>query len=111
MPSYKTRPVSRTPVEFDRHDFGCVDKKGRAIGCVIATNQVVFESIPPGDIGCYYGLEPGVWYRWCPHNTRNSETFGPTQDDHYCRTEEEREVKIKKYLADTQKRFKKMSIA
>lgn len=102
----KTKVAERINEGLEKHDFGFTDSKGRAIGCQIARQVVVFEEIPE-DSRSYYNLAPGTYYAWVGTSTRNGEAFGALQATHYCTTEAERFEQVEKYLKDAKKRAAK----
>lgn len=90
------------------HDFFLSDAKGRRIGARIWLAVATSVEIADDSRG-WSNLPPGVYFAWCPHATRNGNTYGATQEYRYCKTEDERAQAIAKYLADARKRAAKIA--
>ena len=104
----RTRKTYNPDITREHIDFGTLDSRGRKMGACIVRQTVTFE--PASDheqSGLFWSKEPGVYYAWWPHATRNGETYGALQGEKLCETPEEREQAIAKYLAGARKRASK----
>lgn len=101
-----TKVQSKVAIDegLERHDFGVVDTKGRAIGAHIrfqvreqveTTNGYGYEGVPGTYFCCYFSA------------TRGGAPYGATQSWNYFTTEKERIVAVEKYLKGAASRAKK----
>lgn len=90
------------------HDFGIKDDKGRSVGCVIWQYEIEFVPACEGEFGgVRYNIEPGQYFAWSKHATRDGVEYGAFQYPRYCRSDEARVGEIKSYLRSTLDRAKK----
>lgn len=94
----------------ESHDWGIVDRKGRALGAEVALATQVFEAAPEGHKDMFWHIEPGTYYTWIGQATRGGEPFGAGQSWNYCKTEEERFQAVQKYLKEASKRAQKWAV-
>jgi hypothetical protein len=87
------------------HAFDLRDQKGREVGANIVFHVYTFEPLADGDRGCYNTVEPGTYFSWQPHATRNGECYGPIQNWNLCKTEAERHMAVEKYLKSAKARM------
>lgn len=87
------------------YNFGIQDSKGREIGAIIKTYMTTRVEVP-GDSHGYLCHKKyiGTHFAYRVHATRNNEYYGATQQEVFCKTHEERQEKIEKYLRDAKKR-------
>jgi hypothetical protein len=94
-------------VQLQDYDFGIKDHKGRAVGANIKTSTCEFVWAPEDASWGHSGIEPGVYYHFVPHATRNGIRYGASQNDQWFKTPEERSKAIEKYLQSAKKRMAK----
>ena len=92
--------------EYKLVSLGYNDPRGRAMGARIFTGEVNFVPAPE-DARSWYNIEPGHYFAFEPHATRDGITYGPIQKLQYFKTEQERFVAIEKYLNSARKRAAK----
>lgn len=86
-------------------DFGVVDDKGRMIGYQIKLFDVEYVAFVEGDNYAYCNShQPGKYFAFYPHATRNGNTYGACQQKQEYSTKAEREEAIKKYIDSARKR-------
>jgi hypothetical protein len=87
------------------HNFGIQDAKGREIGAIITTYMTTRVEAPVDSCGVTCARKYiGTHFTYRVHATRNNKTYGATQYEVFCKTAEERQEKIEKYLRDARKR-------
>ena len=87
------------------YNFGIQDAKGREIGAIIKTYMTTRVEVPGDSCGMMCDKKYiGTHFAYRVHATRNNETYGATQYEVFCKTAEERQEKIEKYLRDARKR-------
>lgn len=86
-------------------DFGVVDYKNRKIGAIISYGEAEFVPVTD-DSGCGYRMEAGHYFTYCPHNTRNGQSYGSCNPTKYYKTEAERDAAVAQYLKAAVKRYK-----
>ena len=99
-----------TDIVKTTHNFGIQDEKGREIGAIITTFIVTRTQIddPENSWGCICDPKHiGTHIAYRAQATRNGKMFGASQQENWCETEQERNEKIEKYLADAKKRASK----
>jgi len=104
----RTMRQPATNVATQTFDFGCNDKRGRAMGAEITTYEVDFVEIVENCNGGFYTHVPGHYFAFNPHTTRNGNGYGPVQPDYYFTTVAERQSAIDKYLTNSKKRALKL---
>lgn len=87
-----------------QHNFGIKDAKGREIGAIIKTYMTTRVEIPRADGWLCKRKYIGTHFTYRVHATRNNEYYGAIQSEVFCKTAEERQEKIEKYLRDARKR-------
>jgi len=86
-------------------NFGIQDAKGREIGAIIKTYIATRVEIPDDSCGMMCDKKYiGTHFTYRVHATRNNQYYGATQYEVFCKTAEERQEKIEKYLRDARKR-------
>lgn len=95
------------PWDVSYYNFDLKDSKGRVIGARIQTKIVEYTAIEGTNLTAYWDIEPGVYFAFIPHATRNGEIYGPVQNERRFKTRLERENAIDKYLKDARKRASK----
>ena len=98
-----------TDIVKTTHNFGIQDEKGREIGAIITT-FLVTRILKDNQEDSGYICDPkhiGTHIAYRAQATRNGKQFGASQYENWCETEQERNEKIEKYLADAQKRASK----
>jgi hypothetical protein len=93
-------------------NFGINDSRGREIGAQIYTyeethTEISDEAAAASYSGYYTGVEPGLYFGFRPHATRNGSTYGALQHGARFATVAERDAAIEKYLAGARKRAAK----
>ena len=100
-----------TNIVKTHHNFGIKDAKGREIGAKITT-FLVTRTMRDNQEDSWYICDPkklGTHIAYRAQATRDGKSFGASQYENWCATEEERNQKIEKYLADAKKRASKKS--
>jgi hypothetical protein len=97
-----TEKHQKSYVDFPRHK----DAKGRVIGADIHRFLATFTQ-KSEDARNGYRHEPGTFFGFRPHATRNGLPYGASQSRQYFKTEAEREQAISAYLANAMKRAAK----
>lgn len=99
------RKFTRSQPTYEKIGFAIFDRFNREIGASLERSTIVvsaeIEERP------YHGgtqKEPGTYYSFRPHATRNARNYGASQRSDWFNTEEEREAAIQKYLAGARKR-------
>lgn len=95
-----------TDARVVREDFGVKDDRGRVIGGLAWTCEKAFG---PGPVAAGWSpntarIEPGLYYYYEPHATRNGKTFGALQQAQRFATAEERDAAVAKYFQNARKR-------
>jgi hypothetical protein len=91
-------------VELKEHVTGLgVDSRNREIGVLIEKFISIFT---PTDTSYGWTKKAGTYYGFKPHSTRNSQTYGASQERRYFNTPEERDKAVAKYMNTKCKREK-----
>jgi hypothetical protein len=105
-------PGPGSDVVIERRDFGVRDSKGRAIGGLVQryTVETRLRTDADGDYGIVYMLDaqPGTFYCYKPHATRDGKSFGAIQPSVWFATAAERDAAVEKYFAGAAKRAPKV---
>ena len=96
----------------EQHNFGVIDRKRREFGAIIYRSLQTYEPGPENNkspTGYEWqsgstSTQPGLYFAWIGQATRGGLPFGACQDLRLCKSEEEREAAIAKYLAAAKKR-------
>lgn len=95
---------TNSPIVKTQQNFGVQDAKGREIGAIIKTYMTTRVEVP-GEGGWLCDKKYiGTHFTYRVHATRNNQYYGATQYEVFCKTAEERQEKIEKYLKDARKR-------
>jgi hypothetical protein len=89
-------------------DFGVTQvtksNGARKVGSLIASSTQTFVSVQPTSGRSYYTIEPGTYFVWEAHATRDGQRFGACQPTHYCKTEATRALQVANYLKSAKAR-------
>lgn len=87
-------------------DFGVTDQRGRRMGGIAFLATAVYSPLSADALpyASYTTIEPGTYYAFTPHATRNGERYGACQHTKLFATEAERAIAVEKYFAGAQKR-------
>jgi hypothetical protein len=86
--------------------FGVCDPKGREIGVKVTTWEVHF--IEDTTLESWYDREPGRYFAFEPHATRNQQYYGAMQSFRCFTSTEERRHAIEAYVNAARKRAQKV---
>lgn len=103
----RSREANRTPRDVQHVDFGCADARGRPVGAELMTWEMDLVPLSDGEMVCFWGLPAGHVYCWETHGTREGRRFGPLQSTHICRTAEERDAGLARYVETATRRARK----
>lgn len=113
----ETTGERRQNAKISALDFGVVDERGRRMGALIDFYEFDLVEVEEAEreartrssdvnLRCrgYFNAEPGHYFAYCPHATRNGRRFGALQATPWFKTEAEREAAVAKYLNGAQRR-------
>jgi hypothetical protein len=117
-------PTSTVLEKTVQHDFGVYDRFGRVLGARVSYTKKTYLpgpkvrpahraangfEIPEWRTGST-DVQPGTYFAWYGTATRKGEPFGALQDVHLCKTAEERDAQVAKYLRDAGARARKRAL-
>lgn len=82
------------------------DNKGRIIGAQITRFEAVHVE-PKEDNRSYFTVPAGYYYAFIPHNTRNGECYGSSQEARLYTDRFERDAAIAEYISRSEAKYQK----
>jgi hypothetical protein len=104
----RTSIKKTSPVALAFVPFGIFDTKGREVGVVVRTWEVVATEVPNTNT-CWHNhiKEVGEYFAVSIQSTRNGKGYGASQPDSYFKTQAEADVAIEKRIKSTRARYAK----